>query len=63
LEYSKSGLVYSSGKVMQFDVCIPAHSIAFEYNGQQHYEWTILQGSPKEQQRRDQEKREVHLTA
>jgi len=38
---------------MEFDIFIPSLSLAFEYNGRQHYEFNNLFGSSYLQQKRD----------
>jgi hypothetical protein len=42
---------------MQFDVYVPALSLGFEYQGEQHYNWHFFYGSSKDLSQRDQDKR------
>jgi hypothetical protein len=44
---------------MEFDIFIEEFNLAFEYQGEQHYQMHYLYGSPEEQQIRDNEKREA----
>jgi hypothetical protein len=48
---------------MTVDIYIPTLSLAFEYQGAQHYQRHFKYGTPLEQQRRDQEKKEAITTA
>jgi hypothetical protein len=41
------------------DVFLPELSLAFEYQGRQHYAEHFLYGSPEEVQQRDKEKRDL----
>ena len=47
----------SSNRPMQLDVFIPSKSIAFEYQGKQHYEDIGVFSPSKTYQKRDEEKR------
>jgi hypothetical protein len=57
MNYRHPELIYSTGYRMELDVFIPSLAIALEYQGQQHYTWHYLIGSPEEQIEKDQEKR------
>jgi len=43
---------------LELDIFVSSLSLAFEYNGAQHYYWNFRLGSPHSQRNRDQEKRE-----
>ena len=47
----------ASQRPMQLDVFIPSKSLAFEYQGKQHYEEVGVFSSTKHYQQRDEEKR------
>jgi hypothetical protein len=57
LDYVHPHLKFRSNIAMEFDIFIPSHSIAFEYNGIQHYKFNSLFGNPKCRQNRDEEKK------
>ena len=42
LDYKHEACKFKSGKLMQLDVFIPTLSLAFEYQGQQHYKPTVF---------------------
>lgn len=42
---------------MQIDVFLPSLSLGLEYQGEQHYKWHFLIGSPSDQQVKDSEKK------
>ena len=44
---------------MQLDVFVPRYSLAFEYQGQQHYDEVRLLGPREIYQQRDEEKRKA----
>lgn len=44
---------------MEFDVYVEDLKLAFEYEGEQHYHWTYLRGSPDSQRALDDEKQEA----
>jgi hypothetical protein len=48
-----------SSRKMEFDVFLPKLSLAFEYQGQQHFHQHFFFGSQRDQQLRDSEKREA----
>jgi hypothetical protein len=41
---------------MELDIFVPPYSLAFEYQGQQHYKPNYVLGTPEKVQKRDQEK-------
>jgi hypothetical protein len=59
LDYKHEACKFNSGKLMQLDVFIPTLSLAFEYQGGQHYHHSQIYGSPVKQQMRDNEKKEA----
>jgi hypothetical protein len=60
MNYKHPHLTFSnSGAPIEFDVFIPALSIAFEFQGDHHYSWHFSYGPQKEQQKRDVAKREA----
>ena len=44
---------------MELDIFVPSFCLAFEFQGEQHFGWHFLSGSPDIQQKRDLEKREA----
>lgn len=52
------GLLYRSGKIMELDIFIPSLKLAFEYQGQQHYQ-NMMHSDSKETISRDKEKAEA----
>lgn len=60
MNYVHPNIVFpvTSGR-MEFDVFIPKHQLALEFQGQHHYSWTPLYGDPFLQQQRDQMKRTI----
>lgn len=58
VEFKHPEAFHSSGKPMELDLYIPSLGIAFEYQGQQHYQKSIF-GDKGEQQIRDSEKKEA----
>eukprot|EP00027_Filamoeba_sp_ATCC50430_P014306 CAMPEP_0168566860 /NCGR_PEP_ID=MMETSP0413-20121227/14661_1 /TAXON_ID=136452 /ORGANISM="Filamoeba nolandi, Strain NC-AS-23-1" /LENGTH=72 /DNA_ID=CAMNT_0008598941 /DNA_START=59 /DNA_END=274 /DNA_ORIENTATION=- len=60
MNYVHPNIVFpiTSGR-MEFDVFIPAHQLALEFQGQHHYAWTPLYGDPFLQRQRDEQKRTI----
>jgi hypothetical protein len=58
LDYKHPELSFKSGVQMELDIFLPTQNIAFEYQGEQHYERHWLYGEPTEQQQKDKEKLE-----
>jgi len=57
-DFTHPDLIFShTKKSMEIDVFVPALSIGFEYQGEQHYKWHFLIGSPADQQIKDTEKK------
>jgi hypothetical protein len=48
-----------STRTMEFDIYIPSLSLAFEYQGEHHYQFHYLYGDPLVHQQRDEEKRKL----
>jgi len=48
-----------SDKHIEFDVFVPSLMLAFEYQGEQHYHFHYLYGSPMMQKERDEDKRSI----
>jgi hypothetical protein len=44
---------------IELDIFIPCLNLAFEYHGEQHWNWHFAYGSPQPQQRRDERRRQV----
>ncbi len=44
---------------MEFDIFIPDLSLILEYQGDQHYKWHYVYGSPQSVKERDEEKKRV----
>jgi len=60
LNYRHPHLFYrSKSQPMEIDLYIPAYSLAFEYHGEQHFQWSYKYGSEEKQKLRDSEKREM----
>jgi len=58
MNFKHPELVYLETQVnMEFDVYLISLSVAFEYQGEQHYQNHFIFGSPEKQRERDQEKR------
>ena len=57
--YRHPDLVSCHNKIMELDVFLPSQCLALEFQGEQHFHWHFLFGSPEQQQTRDQEKREL----
>lgn len=56
--YKPAKMVYARTKQpMELDIFIPAHSIAFEYQGEQHYKYHHLYGAASIWQQKDHEKK------
>ena len=53
----------STNREMGFDIYIKELSLAIEYQGDHHYQWSPRFGSPEIQQNRDEEKRTACLQA
>ena len=49
----------STNSPMELDIFLPSVSLAIEYQGEQHYRWHFIFGSPQLQQWRDTEKKEA----
>jgi len=47
------------GTKLEFDFFMPSVHLAIEYQGEQHFHWTNLHGSPEERQKNDVHKREA----
>ena len=47
----------------ELDVYVPSETLALEYQGQQHYHWSWIYGTPEEDRKKDMKKREVVLIA
>jgi hypothetical protein len=48
-----------SGKAVELDIFLPNEGLAFEYQGEQHYEDKYLLGSQWQQKQRDNAKKEI----
>ena len=56
-EYVSQDLQFQSGHNMQFDVFVPKYNLAFEYQGEQHYQDIYSVGNSWLISQRDNEKR------
>jgi hypothetical protein len=60
VDFRRKDLVYPGTlREMELDIFVPFHSLAFEYQGRQHYFQHFMYGSPQEQQTRDKLKKDV----
>jgi len=63
LNYRHQAMISSSSRyLIEFDIYLPRLGLAFEYQGQQHYQWIYVAGSPRKQQEKDRRKLEVSLS-
>jgi hypothetical protein len=44
---------------MELDIFVPSLLLAFEYNGEQHYNYHYIFGSPEDRMRKDEEKKKL----
>eukprot|EP01027_Heterolobosea_sp_BB2_P000282 GEZU01000413.1.p1 GENE.GEZU01000413.1~~GEZU01000413.1.p1 ORF type:complete len:468 (+),score=89.89 GEZU01000413.1:405-1808(+) len=60
-EYMHPDLTFEGGELVEFDIYLPSLKLAFEYQGEQHYEHVpVFSGSSNgHQQRRDEQKAEI----
>ena len=59
-DYKHPDLVYQDSKFkMELDIFVPVLNLAFEYNGQQHFQPHYVFGSCSLQQKRDEEKKKA----
>jgi hypothetical protein len=59
MNYRDPEFTFFSNRSIELDIFIPSLSLAFEYQGTQHYHPHFLKGDPKEQQIRDQLKKQL----
>jgi hypothetical protein len=59
-DYFYPELNFDNGQPLQLDICVPSHKIAFEFQGEQHYDTCLMLGKVQHSgMSKEQSKKEV----